>query len=234
MNARLRLPLLLAVTALVALACSTPETTKPAFTGDIAKGVPPEATTPANSATSEAPSAVELNDTDEAALQTALQTTPPGCEILTGRSCLLPFPSDAYTVPDNSTGTGRRVDLPEGLLPNVDGQTLDPTEWNRNDGFSLSTPIIVYLPGSDPAQTKLPPEDDIGMSTTLESATVILDLDTGQLVPHWAEMDSRATSDADRALILRPATSLMETHRFAVALRNINGADGQPIPAPIG
>ena len=69
---------------------------------------------------------------------------------------------------------------------------------------------------------------------TADSATVIVDLDSGQLVPHWAEMDLRAENDIDRALILRPATSLIETHRFAVALRNLKGADGQTLAAPIG
>jgi hypothetical protein len=233
-NARLRLPLLLAVTALVALACSTPETNKPAFTGDIAKGNPPLEETAASTASGDAPSAVELDPVAEAELQTALETTPAGCETLTTTSCLLPFPSDAYSVPDTSTGTGRRVEIPAGLLPNTSGVTLDPTEWNLNDGFSPSTPILVHVPGIDPEQTALPSEADIGESVTAESATVIVDLDTGQLVPHWAEMDSRATSDADRALILRPATSLRETHRFGVALRNIKGADGQLLPAPIG
>jgi len=233
-NARLRLPLLLAVTALVALACSTPETNKPAFTGDIAKGNPPAAEVAPNSASGDAPSAVELNPADEAELQSALESTPTGCEILSTRSCLLPFPSDAYSVPDTTTGTGRRVDLPQGLLANTSGTTLDPTEWNLNDGFSPSTPILVHVPGIDPEQTALPSEANISESVTAESATVIVDLDTGQLVPHWAEMDSRATSDADRALILRPAISLRETHRFGVALRNINGADGQPLTAPIG
>ena len=234
MNARLRVPLLLVVTALVALACSTPEITKPAFTGDIAKGNPAAAGAALNTAVGEAPEPVELDDVAEADLQAALGATPSGCEILTTRSCLLPFPSDAYTVSDASTGTGRRVEIPDGLMANVTGETLDPTEWNRNDGFSPSTPILVHVPGLDPEATNLPTEADIELSTTSASATVIVDLDTGQLVPHWAEIDLRATDDADRALILRPAISLMETHRFAVALRNMNGVDNQPLTAPIG
>ncbi len=233
-NARLRVPLLVVATALVAFACSTPETTKPAFTGDIAKGNPPTEEAAPSNASGEAPEPIELDDAAEAELQSALESTPPGCEILTTRSCLLPFPSDAYTVEDASSGTGRLVDLPEGLLANTAGETLDVTEWNLNDGFSPSTPILVHVPGIDPEQTNLPLESDIGESVTAESATVIVDLDTGQLVPHWAEMDSRAENPADQALILRPATSLLETHRFAVALRDINGSDGQPLTAPIG
>lgn len=233
MNARLRLPILIGVVALVALACS-PEDNQPAFTGDISKGNPPAEEAAAATASGEAPEPVDLTDVESSQLQAALEQTEPGCEVLDTRSCLLPFPSDAYTVEDPASGTGRRVNLPSGLLPNVDGATLDPTEWNENDGFSPNTPILVHVPGIDPNLTNLPSEGDIGFSVTEESATVIVDLDSGQLVPHWAEMDKRADDPADRALILRPATSLIETHRFAVALRDIKDSNGLEIPAPIG
>jgi hypothetical protein len=231
-NARLRLPILIGVVALVALACA-PEENQPAFTGDISKGNPPAAEAAAATANGDAPEPVDLTDVESDQLQTALEQTPTGCEVLDTRSCLLPFPSDAYTVEDLTTGTGRRVDLPQGLLANVDGAPLDPAAWNQNDGFSPSTPILVHVPGIDPNLTKLPSEGDIGFSVTAESATVIVDLDSGQLVPHWAEMDQRAETDADRALILRPATSLIETHRFAVVLRDIKDANGLEIPSPV-
>jgi hypothetical protein len=62
---------------------------------------------------------------------------------------------------------------------------------------------------------------------------VLVDLDTGQLVPHWAELDQRAEDPEQRALILHPATSLLETHRIGVGLRNLYGNDGLPVPTPI-
>ncbi|MFM7067977.1 MAG: hypothetical protein ACKOYM_00820, partial [Actinomycetes bacterium] len=166
-------------------------------------------------------------------LQAELNRSEPGCEVLDTTSCLLPFPSDAYTKVDGTTGTGRRVNIPAGLLANVDGATLDPTEWNRNDGFSPSTPIIVHVPGLDPARTKLPPEGDVGASLRPDSATVLMDLDTGQMVPHWAEVDLRATSAADSSLLIRPAVSLIETHRFAVGLRNMVSTSGVRLQAPV-
>lgn len=233
MNARLRLPLLIGVVAIIALGC-TAEENDVAFTGDTEKGNPTAEEAAAATASGEAPEPVDLTDEESSQLQAALEQTEPGCEVLDTRSCLLPFPSDAYTVEDAVSGTGRRVDLPQGLLANTAGQTLDPTAWNQNDGFSPNTPILVHVPGIDPDLTNLPSEGNIGVSVTEQSATVIVDLDTGQLVPHWAEMDKRAESDADRALILRPAVSLFETHRFAVALRDIKDSNGLEIPAPIG
>jgi hypothetical protein len=231
-NARLRLPVLIGVIAVLAVACS-PEENQPAFSGDIGKGNPSGSESAAPTAAGDAPEPVDLTTEESAQLATALEQTPSGCDVLDTRSCLLPFPSDAYTVEDTATATGRRVALPQGLLVNTAGQPLDPTEWNRNDGFSPSTPILVHVPGIDPDLTNLPTEGDIGMSVTAESATVIVDLDSGQLVPHWAEMDRQTTNDADRALILRPAISLRETHRFAVALRDLRDANGLVLDSPI-
>ena len=108
MNARLRLPILIGVVALVALACS-PEDNQPAFTGDISKGNPPAEEAASATASGEAPEPVDLTDVESSQLQAALEQTEPGCEVLDTRSCLLPFPSDAYTVEDPASGTGRRV-----------------------------------------------------------------------------------------------------------------------------
>lgn len=234
MNARLRLPLVIGVLAVVAMACSSEEATpQGAFTGDISGANPQAEESAPPQVSGEAPEPTPLSDAEQAQLQAALEASPTGCDQLDTRSCLLPFPSDAYTVEDPESDTERRVDFPTGLLANAEGETFDPTAWNENDGFSPSTPILVHVPGIDPDRTALPTEGDIGFSTTPESATVIVDLDSGLLVPHWAEMDLRAESDEDRALILRPAISLPETHRFAVALRDIRNSEGLRIPAPI-
>ena len=208
MNSRFRLPVLLCAVLLVAASCKVQEPPKPAFTGDISKGNP-AASEASSTAKGTAPDPVPLDPAQSDLLQADLNRSEPGCEVLDSTSCLLPFPSDAYTVKDDSTGTGRRVNLPPGLLANESGQTLDPSAWNLNDGFSPSTPIIVHVPGLDPTQTNLPPEGDIAASLEPTSATVLVDLDTGQLVPHWAEVDLRATSPATTSLLIRPATSLI-------------------------
>lgn len=233
MTARLRLFAVLCTVALATVACAKPEPPKPAVSGDLSKGNPPAAENAAAEISADAPTPEPLTPERQARLDAELAQIPAGCEILSTKNCLLPFPSDAHTVKDVATGTERRINLPTGQLANVGGATLDPSEWNRNDGWSPSTPILVFVPGLDPERTALPPEGDIGFSVTEESATVIVDLDTGQLVPHWAEMDSRATDPNNQALILRPAASLIETHRFAVGLRRMIGTNGAPLPAPI-
>jgi hypothetical protein len=232
-TARLRLTALLCAVAVVALACAGEEPGRAAFTGDLSRGNPTTTAVGQGDAALDAPDPTPLDAARQAELDAALARVPDGCEVLSDKNCLLPFPSDAHTVADPATGTQLRVDLPAGQLPNADGQTFDPTEWNRNDGWSPNTPILVHVPDLDADATNLPPQDDIAMSTTPRSSTVLVDLTTGVLVPHWAEVDLRATSPDDRLLIIRPAISLRETHRFAVGLRRMVGTNGAILPAPV-
>lgn len=231
MTVRLRLTVLLAAVALVAVACQAVEPPKPAISGDIDRGNPTTTVPAAQEISADIPPPTPLTPDRQARLQAELAQVPANCEVLSTKNCLLPFPSDFHTVADDATGTHRRINLPTGQLPNIKGVTLNPAAWNMNDGWSPSTPILAFVPGLDPSKTALPSEGNIGMSVTRQSATQIIDLTTGQLVPHWAEMDARATNDGDRLLILRPAVSLIETHQFAVALRNMIGTDGAPLPA---
>ena len=168
------------------------------------------------------------------------------CDPLDPALCLLPFPNDRFTVEDASTDTGRRLDfslleMPRGLgvLP------IDPTEWNRNDGFSPGSMVLTFVPGLDLHQTwgtaSLPgggPNDsrdhiaDIGRYAVPDAPILIIDSDTGQRWPFWSELDhNAATADDERLLILRPAVNFTEGHRYVVALRNMRDAAGAVIPA---
>ncbi len=76
------------------------------------------------------------------------------CDDLDSARCLLPFPNDRFTVADETTATGRRVQLDIRATPrNAAGKPLDPTEWNRNDGFSPGSPVLTFVPGLDLPQT---------------------------------------------------------------------------------
>jgi hypothetical protein len=165
-------------------------------------------------------------DSASAAQLSAQIAAAPDCDPLDTASCLLPFPSDHFTVSDASTATHRRIDFPNGLLPSADGTTLDPTEWNRNDGFSPGTPIMTKATGVDLAASNLPTLSDIGASLRASSGSVLVDMDTGKRLAHWAELDAGATSDDQRLLILHPAAALPEGHRIAVGLVGLRRADG--------
>ena len=158
---------------------------------------------------------------------------PERCEHFDAGHCLYPWPSDHFTRADPSTDTGRRLALERASMPaNVDGVRIDPTEWNRNDGFSPGGPIVVVVEGLDPTRTGIAPITDIGASLAPDAPVVLLDMDTGERRPLWAELDANAP-DGNPALIIRPAVNLTEGHRHAVALRDLRRADGSPIePSP--
>src|SRR5438105_1096909 len=70
-----------------------------------------------------------------------------GCDALDPSVCMLPFPNDYFTKADPTTPTGRRLDfdLP-GMPANRAGKPIDPTDWNRADGFSPGSLIVTKIP----------------------------------------------------------------------------------------
>jgi hypothetical protein len=176
---------------------------------------------------------------DTAGTSAAPQTTaapdtttpePNGCDALDTGRCLLPFPSNAYTVEDGATDTGRRVALPAGALAaNESGVAIDLTEWNRNDGFSPNTPVMALVPGLDADASNLPTWTDIGASLDPDAPVVIIDTTTGDRVPLWAELDMHTEDPADRLLTIRPAIALPEGHTFVVGLRGLVDSSGAAV-----
>lgn len=186
-----------------------------------------------------------------------------GCDPIDPALCLLPFPNDFFTVADASTATGRRVNLLPTAMPRNgtdattgelggEGKPIDPTEWNRNDGFSPGSMVITRVAGIDLHRT-WETEDrahstvglnqvgyfdhrdqitDIGLSLDPEAPMVIINARTGERHPFWSELDQHPqTTDDRRALILRPARNFDEGERYIVALRNLKDAAGNKIEA---
>ena len=152
------------------------------------------------------------------------------CDPLDQTHCLLPFPSDTFTVDDGTTDTKRRVALDEASMPaNADGAHVDPAEWNRNDGFSPGQPIVVRVPGIDPGA--LADAGDIGPSLDDDAPVVLLDATTGERHPYWAELDARAPTEDETVLYVRPAVNYPEGHRMVVGIR---GVDAEPSPVFVG
>lgn len=191
----------------------------------------------------------------------AAQLLNAGCDPLDSAHCLLPFPNDEFTVADPSMDSGRRVNfnllaMPRNLVdvPGAGleaGLPIDPTEWNRNDGFSPGTPIMTLVPGLDLHRTwgtqdrphaGAPNEPgyfdyrdhiaDIALYQAADAPIVLINAGTGQRHPFWSEMDTHAdTTDERRLLILRPAVNLEHGARYIVALRRLRDTNGDLIPA---
>jgi hypothetical protein len=154
-----------------------------------------------------------------------------GCDPLDSSLCLLPFPNNNFTVADPSSPTGLRLHFTKDELPsNVSGVPIDPTDWNRSDGFSPGSLIMTFLPGIDLQRTGIAPITDIGGSLAPNAPVVLLDTVTGQRVPYWAELDTWNSDPSTRALVIRPARDFTEGHRIVVALRGMRDASGKLIP----
>ena len=164
------------------------------------------------------------------------------CDDSDGRHCLLPFPNDHFTVEDASQVTGQRVDLSILAMPqNVAGKPIDPTEYNRNDGFSPGQPAVTFVPGLDldatwqagvGADAAATTVDDPARSLHADAPIVVIDADTGERHPVLDELDHNAhTGDDERSLIVRPAVNYTEGHRYVIGLRNLRDASGTVLPA---
>ena len=166
----------------------------------------------------------------EGKIDLTLTTDPATCDPLGGDRCMLPFPNDHFTVADPATATGRRVQLaPDATPANAAGTHIDPTELNRNDGFSPGSAIAVLLPGIDPEASGLAPVTDMARSLRRDAPIVVIDATTGKRHPYWAELDALAPDADHQLLFVRPARNFTEGHRYIVAIRGVVDGAGQPI-----
>lgn len=158
------------------------------------------------------------------------------CDPLDPAVCLQPFPNDRFTVADPSTDTGLRVAIGRSMMPRSNlGAPIDPTEWNRNDGFSPGSMLITKVPGLEtPAafeRTGAVPLTDLERAYDEDAPIVVIDAETGERHLIWSELDANPANPADVNLIIRPAVNFEEGHRYIVALRDLRDANGEVIPA---
>jgi hypothetical protein len=143
------------------------------------------------------------------------------------RGCLLPFPSNvAHTKKDKASATGRRIALTKAEMPaNAQGVHIDPTEWNRNDGFSPGQAIVVHVPSlktqADLTKSKIVPSTDLARYRDRKQPLLLLDEQTGTRAIVWGELDANATTNASRNLIIHPAKNLVPGRTYVLALRGL-------------
>ena len=156
------------------------------------------------------------------------------CDFLDKAVCLQPFPNDYFTRPDRASDTGRRLSLHLLSMPrNRAGKPIDPTDYNRNDGFSPGAPISTKIPGLDtqPAfeRSGIVPVTDMAKAFAPRQPLVVINTRTRGRHLVWGEIDSNPDSPEDVNLIVRPGRNFEENTRYIVALRRLVGADGDPL-----
>ncbi len=157
------------------------------------------------------------------------------------RNCMLPFPNDYFTVPDNASVTGLRIDFRTAQMPvNVAGKHISPTDWNGNDGFSVGSQLLADVPGMtqnrDIDRSNMPRVDTIGRYRRHNAGVVVIDTTTGRRWPVWAEVDqytAEATPPAlakggvQQDLMIHPAINFAPSTRYVVALRHLRLDNGK-------
>ena len=155
----------------------------------------------------------------------------PPCSVSATRACGLPFPSDEFTVEDPTAATGRRVDLPESLVPQRVLSTLGPGASPADvsqgaDGFSALTPVMFEMdravsPGSIPV--------DGG------DVVSVFDLTTGERVPVRVEVPAEAARHGAPGTIVVawPVTRYEFGHTYVARITDAAAArDGRLERAP--
>ena len=159
------------------------------------------------------------------------------CQPFGKTPCLLPFPTNLFTRRDRSTATGLRVALPARAMPvSTHGQRISVAQFDRNDGFSPGSAMIVHVPGLDNAQA-FAHTNPVGLlnlkrAYAKNQPVVVIDEATGQRQLIYAELDANAPTPAATNLMILPGKALTEGHTYIVALRNLRNARGRVIGAP--
>lgn len=159
------------------------------------------------------------------------------CEPFARTPCLLPFPNDLFTRNDGSTATGLRVSLPAKAMPrSLSGERIAVAEYDRNDGFSPGSTLVVHVPGLEIpaafAQTGAVSLADMSQAFATEQPIVVIDEATGARQLIWSELDATASTPQTTDLLIHPGTNFTDGHTYAVALRDLRGAAGRLLKAP--
>ena len=165
----------------------------------------------------------------------AEDTSPIGsesCDNLDESSCLFPFPSDFFRKAGGPNGQAFHLDFGPSMPLNADtGSRIDPEPFKVHDGYPIVPAITFTLEGASLAGA--PTVEDIGASMRPESRTLVIDADTGALVPHWAELDYIAEDAGKRVVQLRVADALAHDHRYVVVVRGLANDQGAVVkPSP--
>ncbi|MEA2292082.1 MAG: hypothetical protein QOF17_1102, partial [Solirubrobacteraceae bacterium] len=158
-----------------------------------------------------------------------------GCDRLDDAACMLPFPNDAFSNPSASSSGRRLFFRPRNMPRNRAGTPISTAAYRTLDGFSPSSTILTKVRGLDtPAalrRTNPAQLSDVSRYSARNAPVIVFDARNGKRFPIWVELDMTAARPADRLLLIHPAKSLQEGHRYVVVLRNLKNARGRAIAA---
>jgi hypothetical protein len=150
------------------------------------------------------------------------------CATLAVRSCALPYPSDEFTVADPQSATGRRLAVPEALIPESVIDQLGPggrpsDAFDGADGFSALSPVIFELDRTVRAES-LPSDGG--------DEFVVIDEVSGERQQIRAEvwLDATFRGAPGTVVMAWPVTTWEYGHTYVAGVRDLEGFLGDPEP----
>ena len=152
-----------------------------------------------------------------------------GCDNINPLHCMLPFPSSAFLREDSTTATGYRVNYTETTVPGSGTfRQVEVPGLNRLDGMSPSTQIMTAFE-EDPVLADVASQSTIEKSLLDDHPTVILNLNTGEKIAHWAELDSRTDDKGPTILYIRTLRGLDHNTAYGIGIFGLTNATGDLI-----
>jgi hypothetical protein len=154
---------------------------------------------------------------------------PEACDIVAPDRCGFPFPNDLWLVTESGQ---KKVIFGDSTLPTVRGKPMDARLFADHDGFSAGQSPMVLMKGATAkgmvGQRELEKSLDVQASKTL-----LMEYETGELVPHFAEIDVSTPKEDERVILLRPAVRPKDGTRYVVAIRGVvDDKDEELRPSP--
>ncbi|MBI88386.1 MAG: hypothetical protein CMB67_05115 [Euryarchaeota archaeon] len=157
----------------------------------------------------------------------------PNCDDTNTDHCMLPFPSGSF-LEDVSTNseTGYALTIEGDAIPDTNSAVSESMlVLDRLDGFSPSTQIFTSFGNQTPEISDLANQFDISKSIVPGHGSVLLNLDTGNLIHHWVELDARAQEGEPTLVFLRTLQGLEHGTAYAVAFSGLSSTDSPILPS---
>ena len=157
-----------------------------------------------------------------------------GCDNTNPIHCMLPFPSDAFLVDDDGTNTGKRISYSPNTIPHSGSVSqINIPIINQIDGASPNTQIMTAF-NSEPDVSQMAGQYSIEKSLEVGHPSMIINQDTGELVPHWTELDIRSDASEPTIIHLRTIEALDHNASYVVIFSDLKDSNGEQISAPVG
>ncbi len=176
----------------------------------------------------------EENNTETLLSEPELVSVPyeEGCDNINPLHCMFPFPSNAFLSADSSTVTGYRVNYTKTTIPGSGTfKQVEIPGLNRLDGMSPSTQILTAF-DEDPVLTGVANQSTIGESLLANHSTVLINLDTGEKIPHWVELDARTDDKGPTIVYIRTLRGLEHNTAYGVGITGLTNESGNLLSPP--